>query len=104
MKKKSMTKNHGGKIIGGAVVDKRQLRRSHWKENHREEIIEERGIWEVSGSYSGDIWEASETPGGLGASRGSKPQESMPISAIMQKCYCNVGFTLCLWWSDHQVL
>ena len=73
MKEKSMTKNHGGGIIGGAmigvaIIEKRSLRRNHWKENHRGEIIEERAIWEASG-----------TPGGHGATGGSKSQKSMPF-------------------------
>ena len=50
-----MTRNHGG-----AIIEKRSLRRNHWKENPREEIIEERGIWEASGRHLGDIWEVSE--------------------------------------------
>ena len=54
-----MTKNHGGGIIGGAIIEKRSLRRNHWKENHREEIIEQRGIWEASGRHLAGIWEAS---------------------------------------------
>jgi hypothetical protein len=73
MKEKSMTKNHGGGIIGGTIIEKRSLRRNHWKENPREEIIEERGIWEASG-----------TPGGHGAPGGSKSQKSMPLSSKMQ--------------------
>ena len=59
MKEKSMTKNHGGGIIGGAIIEKRSLRRNHWKENPREEVIEERGIWEASGRHLGSNWEAS---------------------------------------------
>ena len=69
-----MTKNYGGGIIGGAIIEKRSLRRNQRKENHREEIIEEGGIWEASG-----------TPGGHGAPGGSKSQKSMPFSAKMQK-------------------
>ena len=63
-----MTKSHGGGIIGGgiiggAITDNRSLRRNHWKENHREEIIEERGrhlagIWEASGRHLGGIWDS----------------------------------------------
>ena len=63
-----MTKNHGGGIIGAAIIEKRSLRRNHWKKNHREEIIEERGIWKASGRHPGGIREApgrlQETPGG----------------------------------------
>ena len=61
--------------------------------NHREGIIEERGIWEASGRHLGSnweasgsiweasgrhpggVWEASGTPGGHGAPGGSKPQK-----------------------------
>ena len=53
MKEKSMTKNHGGGIIGGAMIEKRTLRRNHRNKNHREEIIEERSIWEASGRHLG---------------------------------------------------
>ena len=56
MKEKSMTKNHGGGIIGGAIIEKRSVRRNQWKENHREEIIEERGVWEAP--------EGEDVPGG----------------------------------------
>ena len=42
-------------IIGESIIEKRSLRRNHWKENHREEIIEERGIWEASGRHPGGI-------------------------------------------------
>ena len=67
MKEKSMTKNHGGGIIGGTIIEKRSLRRNHWKENHREEIIEVRSIWEASGRqgileasgrHLGGIWDS----------------------------------------------
>jgi hypothetical protein len=68
MKKKSMTKNHGGGIIGGAIVggaiiEKRSLRRNHWKEYHRRQLIEERGIWEASGRHLGGIWDCRRTWG-----------------------------------------
>ena len=55
MKEKSMTKIHGG----GAIIENRPLRKNHWEENHREEIIEERGICEASGRPMGGIWEVS---------------------------------------------
>ena len=42
---------YGGGIIGGAIIEKRSLRRNHWKEKHREEIMDERGIWEASGRH-----------------------------------------------------
>ena len=45
-------------MIGGANIEKRSLRRDHWTENHREEIIEERGIWEASGRHLAGIWDS----------------------------------------------
>ena len=70
-----MTRNHGGEILGRAIMEKKSLRRPiHWKKNHREENIEKeswrrsRGgaiieegacrrhmgsIWEVSGKHLG---------------------------------------------------
>ena len=63
MKEKSMTKNHGLGIIGGAIIEKRSLKRNHWKENHRGEIIEERGIWKASGRHLGSVWDSRRSWG-----------------------------------------
>ena len=52
MKEKSVTKYHGGGIIGGAIIEKKSLMRNHWKENHLE------GIWKASGRHPGGIWDA----------------------------------------------
>ena len=95
MEEKSMTKNYGGEIIGGTIIEKRSLRRNHWKENHREEIIEEGGIWKASGRHlegiweapGGGIWEASGTPGSHGAPGGCKTQKAMSFADRMQKFY-----------------
>ena len=86
MEDKSMTKNHGGgiiggAIIGGAIIEKRSLRGNHWKETHTEEIIEERGIWGASGRHLGGIWEASGSHLGL--------QEAMGLQeALSDKNRC----------------
>ena len=82
-----MTKNHGGELIEGAIIERRSLRMNHWKENHREEVIEESGICQASGRHPGGVWGASATPGGHGAPGSSKSQISMPLSARMQKFY-----------------
>ena len=74
MKEKLMTKNHGEGVIGGAIIEKRSLRRNHWKENPREELIEERGIWEASGRHPGGIREASGRHlGGIWEASGRHP-------------------------------
>jgi hypothetical protein len=59
MEEKSLERNHREEILGGAIIEKRALRRNHWKENNREESIEERGIWEASRRHLGGIREAS---------------------------------------------
>ena len=83
MKAKSVTKNQGGEIIGEATIEEISLRRSHWRENHREEIIEEVGIWEASGSNPGGIWEASGKHLGL--------QEAMGLQEALGGNYCNTS-------------
>ena len=72
MKEKSMTKIHGGGIVGGAIIEKRSLRRNDWKENHREEIIDERGIWEASGRHLG-------------------LQEAMGLQGLLEDVFCNTS-------------
>ena len=109
MTKRCMTKLYGGEVIGvafagRAMITKRSLRRNCWKEYLREDIMEERPLWEASEKHLGRIWEASgkhlgriwEASGkNLGCiwehseciwnSRGpwapgvSKPQDSMPL-------------------------
>ena len=49
--------------LRGAIIENRSLRRNHWKEDHREETIEERGIWEESGRHPGGIWGHLEASG-----------------------------------------
>ena len=94
MKEKATTKNHGGEIIGGAIIEKRSLRRNDWKENPKEEIIEERGIWEASGRRLGGIREASRRHlGGIGEAcrRHLGLQEAMGLQEAVRSNYCNTS-------------
>ena len=70
----------------GAIIEKRSLRRNHWKENHREEIIEERGIWEASGRHLG-------RQEAMGLQEAPKHKKTVPLSARMQRTNKKVVFT-----------
>ena len=54
------------------------LRRNHWKENHRGEIIEQRSIWEASGTHMGGIRDTSGRHLGL--------QEAMGFQGHKNRC------------------
>ena len=69
MEEKSMTRNHGGEVIGRAIIEKESLRR------------------EASDRHLGGIWEAAGGSWRLGAPGGSKTPKSMPLSAKIQNVY-----------------
>jgi len=69
--------------------------RGHRWRSQKGEVIEERAIWEACGKYSEGIWEASGTPGGHGAARGSESQTSMPVSTRIQTSHYDIDFILC---------
>jgi hypothetical protein len=54
MEEKSMTRKHGGRIIGRGRIEKDSLRREA-SGRHLREIFEASGIWEASGRHLGGI-------------------------------------------------